>query len=223
MINANILLNETEYIEIKGKKFPLVQPKFIDYVKYASLDFSYKEEIHETEEQPYFENMVYLYDFFKIPKNYADIEAFNKLHFKLLNYNPEKNKKIKKNEESEENLEQIEIEDIDIVYIMSKFSSYYRYKHNEIYEMPLNLFFEMYDKIDILNAEEDLRKSDLYSLPAYMKTEKGVDIVNELEKNRKKKVMSIYKIKQKPIGNNLENFFKLRGYFENTNIGDIKS
>ena len=74
MINASVLLNETEYIEIKGKKFPLVQPKFIDYVKYASLDFSYKEEIHETEEQPYFENMVYLYDFFKIPENYADIE-----------------------------------------------------------------------------------------------------------------------------------------------------
>ena len=118
---------------------------------------------------------------------------------------------------------EIEIEDIDIVYIMSKFASYYGYKHNEIYEMPLNLFFEMYDKIDILNAEEDLRKSDLYSLPAYMKTEKGVDIVNELEKNRKKKVMSIYKIKQKPIGNNLDNNFKLREHFANTNIGDIKS
>ena len=226
MINGNLLLNNPVKVEYKGKFFTLFQPKFIDYVKYASMEF-------ETDE----ERVDYLYKFFDIDfktilgiksdfkelltitkdiefAKFCFSELVDKMHCLLMNYNPEK---------TDKDVQEIKtsgyiIKVVDIVKVLSKFCNFYKYTHNEVFEIPLNLFFDMYSKIDIVHAENDLRLIELYSIPSYLKTGKGADFVTELKKENKEKLNKVFEMQVIARSAN-EELDRIRNFFKNNEIG----
>lgn len=204
MINGNLLLNRSKEVEIKGKKFTLKQPKVIDFIEYSIKNFDDENDISER--------IRYLFDLFEIEYKYFSEELLDVLHNHLMNY---ENKKEKSNNEEIKKSGYI-IKDIDFVYVIGKFMNFYKYTHEQILQMPLNLFFELNSKIEVIQSEETLRIIDLYAVPSYLKTNEGVELVQEIKKECKEKVEKVYELEL--IDNSIEDYEKFRELFKGSNL-----
>lgn len=207
MFNCDVLLNKNIEVVLGGSKFHLVQPKFIDYIKYCSQDFEPKNDSEEESERTFLERNIYLYKFFKIPIVFLDIRLTDILHNLLMNYKPSDNCKKENEVEKEGEF----IKDIDAVYVLSKFCKFYNYTHSEVLEMPLNLFFDMYKKIDVLNSEKSLNDIRIASVSSFLKTEEGNEFLEELKEENIKKINEVFIketiINTKKVMQELKNMF----------------
>ena len=210
MLNSKILLNKNVEVEYRGEKFALKQPSFIEFINYSSMEF-------ETMEA----RAKYLYSFFEVPIRHLSVDLIDYMHNLLMNYKPKVEKEEEKKEDEEKETPDFIITDIDVVYVLAKFLHFYKsYTHEAVYKMPVSLFFDLYSKIDIIQAEVDTKQMDLFSMPAYLKTEKGVEYVNEIKKDNKEKMNKVFVIKV--VDKTKENWEKITNFFNNNEIGKPK-
>lgn len=215
MLNSKIILETHKIIQFKEKKIKLKIPKFIDFIKYSSTEF---ENIDERVE--------YLYNFFDINFKefliYIDDMEFTQLFFSdlvssmhslLMNFDD----KIELKETKQIKKSGYVIKDVDIVYVISKFCNFYNYKYNEVLELPLPLFFDMYSKIEVIVAEQSLEMLDLILSPALLETEKGAKIVSDLKESKKDKLNSIYELEL--INNAESDLQEIRDFFNQNEVG----